>query len=80
MRPAEGLEAEQGQYAGAKAVGLRRGAPYGRVPSEYHRAMRLASLHIHRAGHTTFATTQGYVREAVNARSGLGEVFPTLPE
>lgn len=38
-------------------------------------------LHIqHRAGHTTFATTQGYIREAVNVRAGFGDVFPPLPE
>jgi integrase len=33
-----------------------------------------------RAGHTTFATTQGYVRTAENMRADFGDVFPPLPE
>jgi integrase len=32
-----------------------------------------------RAGHTDFATTEGYIREAEILRDGFGEVFPTLP-
>jgi hypothetical protein len=32
-----------------------------------------------RAGHRTFSTTEGYIREAENLRSGFGEVFPALP-
>jgi hypothetical protein len=32
-----------------------------------------------RAGHTTFQTTQGYIREAEAVREGFAEVFPTLP-
>ena len=32
-----------------------------------------------RAGHTSFQTTQLYVREAENLRDGFGMVFPTLP-
>jgi hypothetical protein len=36
-------------------------------------------LHIrHRAGHTSFATTQGYIRQAEAVRTGFGEVFPGL--
>jgi integrase len=33
-----------------------------------------------RAGHTSFSTTQGYIREAENVRVGFGDVFPPLPE
>ena len=33
-----------------------------------------------RAGHTSFETTQGYIREAENLRQDFGEVFPPLPE
>ena len=32
-----------------------------------------------RAGHTTFSTTEIYIREAEAVREGFGEVFPTLP-
>ena len=32
-----------------------------------------------RAGHTSFETTQGYIREAENLRAGFGTVFPPLP-
>ncbi len=32
-----------------------------------------------RAGHSTFSTTEGYIREAENLRDGFGEVFPPLP-
>jgi integrase len=32
-----------------------------------------------RAGHSSFSTTQGYVREAEILREGFGEVFPELP-
>jgi hypothetical protein len=32
-----------------------------------------------RAGHSTFSTTEGYIREAENLREGFGEVFPSLP-
>lgn len=32
-----------------------------------------------RAGHTDFATTMLYIREAENLRHGFGEVFPALP-
>ena len=32
------------------------------------------------AGHRSFATTQGYIREAEPMREGFGEVFPALPE
>jgi hypothetical protein len=32
-----------------------------------------------RAGHTTFQTTEGYIREAEAVRQGFGDVFPTLP-
>ena len=32
-----------------------------------------------RAGHTTFSTTELYVREAEAVRDGFGEVFPPLP-
>jgi hypothetical protein len=36
-------------------------------------------LHIqHRAGHTSFATTQGYIRQAEAVRTGFGNVFPSL--
>ncbi len=36
-------------------------------------------LHIqHRAGHTSFATTQGYIRQAEAVRDGFGDVFPPL--
>ena len=34
---------------------------------------------MHRAGHTDFATTQLYIREAEQIREGFGEVFPSLP-
>jgi integrase len=33
-----------------------------------------------RAGHRTFSTTEGYIREAEAVRDGFGEVFPVLPE
>jgi integrase len=33
-----------------------------------------------RAGHSTFSTTEGYIREAEAVREGFGEVFPPLPE
>jgi integrase len=33
-----------------------------------------------RAGHTDFATTQGYIRLAEAVREGFGEPFPVLPE
>lgn len=32
-----------------------------------------------RAGHSTFSTTEGYIREAENVRQGFGGVFPPLP-
>ena len=32
-----------------------------------------------RAGHSTFSTTEGYIREAEAVRDGFGEVFPPLP-
>jgi integrase len=32
-----------------------------------------------RAGHRTFSTTEGYIREAENLADGFGEVFPPLP-
>jgi hypothetical protein len=32
-----------------------------------------------RAGHKSFSTTEGYIREAENLRDGFGEVFPPLP-
>jgi integrase len=32
-----------------------------------------------RAGHSSFATTEGYIREAEAVRDGFGEVFPALP-
>jgi integrase len=32
-----------------------------------------------RAGHASFSTTEGYIREAENLRAGFGEVFPPLP-
>jgi integrase len=32
-----------------------------------------------RAGHTSFTTTEGYIREAEQVRDGFGEVFPRLP-
>jgi integrase len=32
-----------------------------------------------RAGHASFSTTQGYIREAENLRDGFGRVFPALP-
>lgn len=32
-----------------------------------------------RAGHSTFSTTQGYIREAEVSRENFGEVFPPLP-
>jgi len=37
-------------------------------------------LHIqHRAGHTSFGTTQLYIRQGEALRDGFGEVFPPLP-
>jgi hypothetical protein len=33
-----------------------------------------------RAGHTDYATTERYIREAEVLRDGFGEVFPALPE
>jgi hypothetical protein len=33
-----------------------------------------------RAGHSTFSTTEGYIREAEAVRDGFGDVFPPLPE
>jgi integrase len=33
-----------------------------------------------RAGHSTLATTESYIREAENLRDGFGDVFPALPE
>jgi integrase len=36
-------------------------------------------LHIqHRAGHSSFSTTQGYIRQAEAVRAGFGDVFPPL--
>jgi integrase len=32
-----------------------------------------------RAGHSSFSTTEGYIREAENLRQGFGEPFPELP-
>jgi hypothetical protein len=32
-----------------------------------------------RCVHTTFSTTELYIREAEAVREGFGEVFPTLP-
>ncbi len=32
-----------------------------------------------RAGHRSFSTTEGYIREAENLREGFGEPFPPLP-
>jgi hypothetical protein len=32
-----------------------------------------------RAGHATFSTTEGYIREAEAVREGFGEPFPALP-
>jgi integrase len=32
-----------------------------------------------RAGHSSFATTEGYIREAEAVRDGFGDVFPALP-
>ncbi|MGO9836600.1 MAG: site-specific integrase [Polyangiaceae bacterium] len=32
-----------------------------------------------RAGHASFSTTEGYIREAENMRDGFGAVFPALP-
>jgi hypothetical protein len=32
----------------------------------------------HRAGHTSFTTTQGYIRQAEAVRAGFGDVFPPL--
>ena len=32
-----------------------------------------------RAGHQSFSTTEGYIREAENLRTGFGEPFPPLP-
>lgn len=32
-----------------------------------------------RAGHRTFGTTEGYIREAENLAVGFGEPFPELP-
>ena len=32
-----------------------------------------------RAGHSTFSTTEGYIREAEAVRDGFGDVFPPLP-
>jgi integrase len=33
-----------------------------------------------RAGHATFSTTEGYIREAENLGASFGAVFPALPE
>jgi hypothetical protein len=33
-----------------------------------------------RAGHTTFQTTEGHIREGEAVREGFGDVFPPLPE
>jgi hypothetical protein len=33
-----------------------------------------------RAGHSTFSTTEGYIREAENLNEGFGVVFPPLPD
>jgi hypothetical protein len=32
-----------------------------------------------RAGHSTFSTTEGYIREAENLSAAFGDVFPRLP-
>jgi integrase len=32
-----------------------------------------------RAGHSSFSTTEGYIREAEAVRDGFGDVFPSLP-
>jgi hypothetical protein len=37
------------------------------------------ALHIqHHAGHSSFSTTQGYIRQAEAVRKGFGDVFPAL--
>jgi integrase len=33
-----------------------------------------------RAGHSSFSTTERYIREAEAVRDGFGAVFPALPE
>jgi hypothetical protein len=33
-----------------------------------------------RAGHATFSTTEGYIREAENLGASFGAVFPALPD
>lgn len=52
-----------------RATGITWGAVRGDEP------LRL----MQRAGHATFSTTQGYIREAENLRDGFGTVFPRLP-
>ena len=33
-----------------------------------------------RAGHSSFRTTEGYIREAENLGASFGKVFPPLPD
>ena len=52
-----------------------RGEPSGESPFRGDDALKIKQ----RAGHASFSTTEGYIREAENLRDGFGEVFPELP-
>ncbi len=75
--------------AGVTRAELHKGSPT-RKPITFHdlRATGITWMAVRgddplkikqRAGHTTFQTTEGYIREAEAIRTGFGEVFPELP-
>jgi integrase len=76
--------------AGVRREELHRGSPT-RKPMTWHdlRATGATWMAVRgddplkikqRCGHTTFATTELYIREAEAVREGFGDVFPPLPE
>jgi integrase len=76
--------------AGVKRVELHEGSPT-RKPMTWHdlRATGATWMAVRgddplkikqRCGHTTFSTTELYIREAEAVREGFGDVFPALPE
>lgn len=64
--------------AGVTRSELFAGPPRHRDPVDAVRGDDPLKI-MQRAGHTDFATTQPYVREAEAVRGGFGEEFPSLP-
>ncbi len=92
--PADGEHLARDLRLDLKAAGVTRPELFTRnathVPLSFHdlRATGItwmavrgdAPLQIrHRAGHSDFATTEGYIREAEAVQRGFGQVFPPLP-